>query len=199
MSPTVMLDCIAQPVNLLSWPKVAEWIIQGSFLVISLLGSAWLAYRYALARLRRETPLLIEREKYNRTLNSLQECWKLLAYMTDTENEKSILVYEQPKGSTQKTWYFRRPQAEEFMRKLPEYFYLNGEGLYLPLGLREPLFKYRRLLFGLLLNDKNKAQEKFLIENPLLIDEMVTLYQNLIKLLRKEAKLEHPQLPENGL
>lgn len=192
---THLLQCpytAVAPVD--GWLKIG---IQSLMLALSVVGTAYFAYLFAVKKLRRETPLLIEREKYNRTLNALQQCWTLLAYMSEVENDKSILIYQQPKGSKERTYYLRRQQADSFMKLLPDLFYTQGHGLYLPREVRPLLYQYRAQLYGILLREKNDTQQSIKLDNAEMIKSMLDTHQQLVVILRKHAGLNDPLLPEN--
>lgn len=151
-------------------------------------------HELALKQVENETPLLIQREKFNRMLNSLQACWGLLAYMTDTENEKNILRFTLNKNKS-KTFFLNISNAKAFMKALPEYFYDSGLGLYLPKPIRELLFEYRSILFGVLLSESKNTDEQIVLNNETMVKRMTDIHKELIHLLRQELDVTLPKLP----
>lgn len=183
------------------WWNLFEMLIPVAITFIA----GFLAYRYAIKQLHKthelalkqvqgETPLLIEREKYNRILSSLQGSWKLLIYMTDTENEKSILTFLVKKDKS-KTYYINISNANAFIKALPDYFYDSGLGLYLPVEIRALLFEYRNLIYGFLLVTKVSTEDSVEIKNEAMSKRMIEIYKELIKLLREKLELERPEMP----
>lgn len=208
----ILFCCSLQEVAGFDWWKLAGLLLP---LFIAFIAAS-LAYKYAVKQLKQshaltlkqlqnqhelalkqvenETPLLIQREKYNRMLNSLQACWGLLAYLTDTENEKAILRFTlNPDRS--KAYFLSSPNAKAFMKALPEFFYDSGLGLYLPKPIRELLFEYRSILFGILLSEKDNPIEQILLNNETMIKRMIEIHKELVGLLREELDVTLPTLP----
>lgn len=187
----ILLNTLPETENLSL--KIIEWGVSGFFTMISILGAAYLAYRFALKQIRKETTLLIEREKYTRVLNALQECWKLLAYTTDTENEKTIITFVNDK-ETKKKYFGNLKNCREYIVNLSQYFYGSGSGLYLPSELRRLLFEYRSIVYGFLLSCKEKKSDTMEIQNTEMVSRMLKIHQSVVELLRVELNLKTPTL-----
>lgn len=140
-----------------------------------------------------KTPLLIQREKYNRMLNSLQASWGLLAYMTDTENEKNILRFTLNPDKS-KTYILNIANAKAFMKDLPEYFYGSGLGLDLPIPIRVLLFEYRNILFSVLISELDNPVDQIILKNETMLKRMIEIHKELVNLLRKELDLAMPKM-----
>ena len=83
----------------------------------------YLTYFYAIKKLREESFENIERAKYEAVLKAHQSIYKLLRFITDTENDDCILVWEQPKGGGDKVYYFRQANIRKFIKELTEEIY----------------------------------------------------------------------------
>jgi hypothetical protein len=209
----ILICCGIQEVTGFDWWKLAAMLVP---LFIAFI-AAYLAYKYAVKQLKQshaltlkqlqnqhelalkqvenETPLLIQREKYNRMLNSLQACWGLLVFITDTENDKNMLRFTLNKDKS-KTYFLNIPNAKAFMKALPEYFYDSGLGLYLPKPIRELLFEYRSILFGVLLSEDKNTDEQIILNNETMVKRMTDIHKELVHLLRKELDVTLPELPK---
>ncbi len=148
---------------------------------------------YSIRRLNIETNVGIRRKKYELVLSSLQECWKLLAYTTEVENEKSILVYTQQKQ--EKIYYLRKTNAEAFIKGLSLYFYGSGLGLFLPKSIRPLLFEYRHTVYGLLLKYKNEGEDNVKLENDEMVKRFLAIHAELVLQIRAEIDSVNPKLP----
>ncbi len=136
--------------------KLWELGIGALVTIISILGSAYLAYRYALKRFKKETPLLLQRDLYNKKIKVLQDLWKLLQYTTEDENPKSILHYKVVNKETkEREWYFIMENGKVFRKKIIGFFYGKGAGLFLSKELKALLFEYDRHVYSFLLREKD--------------------------------------------
>lgn len=167
--------------------EIAKNAVSGFLTLIGIVFTAYLAYKYALKQRKKETFIGLEKTKYERKLNALEECWKLLAFTTDTENTKSILTWEQMKG--EKTYFLNKANAKEFMKCLTDFFYGSGLGLYLSKEIKTGLFEYRSVIYGFLLKEKNSENEKILLQNAELANRMTKIYQSLIIQVKNETGL----------
>ena len=140
-----------------------------------------------------KTPLLIQRKKYNRMLNSLQACWGLLAYMTDIESEKNILRFTLNPDKS-KTYILNIANVKAFMKDLQEYFYGSELGLYLPIPIRVLLFEYRNILFSVLISELDNPVDQIIFKNETLVKRMIEIHKELVNLLRKELDLAMPKM-----
>jgi hypothetical protein len=173
-----------------------KWLFSTFVEPLVTLIAVYVAYRYAIRQMKKETHIQIEREKYKRTMDALQDCWKLLAFMTTTENEKSILTWQQNPDQT-KTYFLNKANAQGFIDGLASFFYGTGLGLYLPQNIRPLLFEYRGVLYGFLLKESNNPSPKIVVNNPEMITKMTSIYDDLVKKLREELNTQDPEMPKN--
>jgi hypothetical protein len=122
----------------------------------------------------------------------LQKCWGLLVYTTDNENSKSIITYtvekSQSAGKETKiyTYYFSRSNIDQFIEHLRKYFYEGGWGLYLSKELKEQLFGYERIIWGLKLSGEQSTDDKQKIKNPKVATSLFELHKQMILIIRKD-------------
>ncbi len=173
--------------------KITISAIQAMVTIVAVLGTAYLAYKYGIKKMRKEALHKLESEKYNRILDSLQECWKLLVYTTQTENEKCIITFEKDKDKS-KTYFLNTKNAEEFLHALTAYFYSSGLGLFLPKVFKPLLFEYRSIIFGFLLATKNSEENKIEIMNLKMTKRLSEIHSQLHTNLREALELNNPQL-----
>ena len=160
--------------------------------------AAYLTYRYAIKKLRKESFENIERAKYEAILKAHQSIYKLLKFTTDTENDDCILVWEQPKGGGEKTYYFRQANIRKFIKELTEEIYNKGNGIFLSKKVMPLIFEYRSLVYGLLLTAKDKPDETIEIKNEKLAKRMIEIHQSLSIQIRKDINLKQRDLQFNN-
>ena len=156
--------------------------------------AACLTYRYAIKKLRKESLENIERAKYEAILKAHQSIYKLLRFITDTENDDCILVWEQPKGGGEKTYYFRQANIRKFIKELTEEIYNKGNGIFLSKEVMSLIFEYRSLVYGLLLTEKDNPKDKIIIKNLKLAKRMIEIHQNLSIKIREAINLQQRDL-----
>jgi hypothetical protein len=123
-------------------------------------------------------------------LDGLMKAWSLLAYITDVENSKAVMLWEKDTNTTM--YYIRPKQAKEYMVALAEMFYNDGYGLLLGRDVKKLLYEYRNNLYDVLLQTQGKENdERIKIENEKLVESMKRIYGELNAELRKElGKIE---------
>lgn len=120
-------------------------------------------------------------------LDALSKVWSLMAYITEVENPKSVMLWEKDKNET--VYYIKKRLASAYMDALSEIFYECGYGLLLERGIKELLYEYRGHLYGVLLKDKGEQEnDRVKIENPELVNRIKEIYHELNSELRKELK-----------
>ena len=162
--------------------------------LIPIVFTVYLTYRYAIKKLRKESFENIERAKYEAILKAHQSIYKLLRFTTDTENDDSILVWEQPKGSGEKTYYFRQANIRKFIKELTEEIYNKGNGIFLSKEVMPLIFEYRSLVYGLLLTAKENPDETIEIKNEELAKRMIEIHQSLSTKIRETINLQQRNL-----
>ncbi|MDY6206331.1 MAG: CRISPR-associated protein Csx28 [Prevotella sp.] len=164
-------------------------IITESISALTTIGAVYMAYRFAIGQMRKESIENLERSKYNAVLQAHQSIYRLLKYTTDTENEDSILRWEAVKGNkSEKTYYFRKEKIKLFLRELTHEFYEKGNGLYLSKEVNELLFNYRGIVFGLLLASKGETEDAVKINKEETAKAMIRIHQELSIQIRKDIQ-----------
>ncbi|WP_449023095.1 type VI-B CRISPR accessory protein Csx28 [Prevotella pallens] len=174
--------------------EVATTLFSTISSLIPIVIAACLTYRYAIKKLRKESFENIERAKYEAILKAHQSIYKLLRFITDTENDDCILVWEQPKGGGEKTYYFRQANIRKFIKELTEEIYNKGNGIFLSKKVMPLIFEYRSLVYGLLLTAKDKTDETIEIDNEKLTKRMIEIHQILSIQIRKDINLKQRDL-----
>ncbi len=156
---------------------------------------AWLAYRYAVKRLHKESIAGIERKKYEAILAAHQSMYKLLKYTTNSENPASILVWEKAKeGNVPTVYFFRKDCITAFLNALPEEFYEKGSGLFLSQDVAELFFEYRGIVYGMLLATQSRKENRIKIEKPETAERMITIHNELSRKIRESIALDERKL-----
>lgn len=156
--------------------------------------AAYLTYRYAIKKLHKESFESIECAKYEAILKAHQSIYKLLRFITDTENDDCILVWEQPKGGGENVYYFRQANIRKFIKELTEEIYNKGNGIFLSEEVMSLIFEYRSLVYGLLLTEKDNPKDKIIIKNLKLAKRMIEIHQNLSIKIREAINLQQRDL-----
>lgn len=170
----------------MNWTEILKTVapIAGSLIAV------YLAYRYAIKKLKQESRENIERKKYEAILSAHQNIYKLLAYTSDTENEKSILVWERSKGERGNTnYFFRKDNILDFLKQLPYEFYHQGNGLFLSSDVSALFFEYRNIVFGFLLATKELQENYVAITKLETANRMQQIHHELSKQIRKSIAL----------
>lgn len=144
--------------------------------------TSWLTYRFHLSRLKRETQEAVEKARYEAILRAHERCFSLLAYLTETENSQSIIVWQKEKGTEDKTYFFNKQNGLLFFEELRKVYYEQGHGLYFSKEISSPLFECRSILYGLNLRITNTDREQ--IKN----EQMAKRIYELCEVIRKEIK-----------
>ena len=166
--------------------------------LVPIIFAAYLTYRYAIKKLRKESFENIERAKYEAILKAHQSIYKLLRFTTDTENDDCILLWEQSKSSKEKVYYFKKANIHKFIKELTEEIYNKGNGIYLSKEVILLVFKYRTLVHKLLLAEKNNPDEKIMIGKREIVKSMIEIHQNLSIQIRNDINLKQRDLCLNS-
>lgn len=161
----------------------------------SLVVLAYLTYKYAIKKMKRESVENIERKKYESILLSYQQIYQLLAYTTDTENPKSILIWD--KNAEEKAgirYFIRKENLNEFLKELPIYYYDKGCGLFLSKEVSALLFEYRSILYGFSLATKANEKSIIEVENIEMVKRMIEIHQELVNQIRNNINLQRRDL-----
>lgn len=175
------MECLLEHLN----NEVAASYFQG----LATLVAVYLAYRYAIRQMHTQTQIQITQDRNQRHADALQSAWHLLQYMTPTENQHAILHFERTgKGSTaQDQYYIHLANAQRFIQEiLPQVFYQQHSGLYWSKELKDIVFEYRSILYGVCLKEKTNTAERVLLENAELVSKLKTSYEQMHQLLKTE-------------
>ena len=169
-----------------------EKIILNFVPFVSSFALAIVGYRYAIKQLRKESEISLERKKYEYILEAHKSVYKLLVYTTDTENSKTILVWERTgkdeNGVT--SYFFRKENINSFLNELPKEFYSEGSGIFLSSEIASLLFEYRSIVYGLLLSTKNNDDTKLEIKNKEVAEKMKKIHHLLSVKIRENINLK---------
>ena len=172
------------------WEKITGNLVTGSFTILGIVCGASLAYLFAIKQKKKEIQLGLQKTRYERKLMALEKCWQLLAYTGDTENPKTILLWEKENGGNKK-YYLDIENAKGFMEVLPGFFYGSGLGLYLSGEIKQNLFSYRGIIHKFLLKEKDNQEAKIEIKNKDLPKSLVMLHQELILKVKSETEISN--------
>jgi hypothetical protein len=161
---------------------VAAVVITGLFTLWQIRKQHWDSIR----QMREETIVLKHRKYNDQTLEALQRCWGLLIYTTDNENEKAIITYT---GKTEeKKYYFHLSNINDFTNDLRRFFYGEGWGLYLSKEIKEQLFGYERIIWGLKLSGERTSDDVQQIKNTKVAEKLFAMHHQLIIAIKQELK-----------
>lgn len=157
---------------------------------------AWLTYLYAIKKLKKEMVVALEQRKYEKILEAHKSVYRLIRYITDTENEDFILVWERPKGgkTQDNIYYFRKENIRKYMNELVEIFYKNGNGVFLSPKISDLLFEYRGIVYGLMYATRNNESERIEIQKKQLVERMLQIKNELSKTIRENINLKSRDL-----
>jgi hypothetical protein len=147
-------------------------------------------YQNTIKQMREETVVLKHRKRHDRTLEALQRCWGLLVYTTDNENEQAIITYtvDKTEGKNVKTYYFHKSNINDFIANLRRFFYTDGWGLYLSKELKELLFSYERIIWGLKLPGETSPDDTQQIRNAKVAEKLFEIHRQLINVIKQDMK-----------
>ena len=178
-----MFDVLAQAeaANAVNWPLEIVKIIAPGLLV--LLG-LWIWHKKKRSEPRYESLGYLNQKR----LDGLLKAWSLLAYITEVENPKAVMLWE--RNGSETVYYLRPKQAHEYMVALGELFYADGYGLLLGRMVKELFYEYRGHLYGVLLKAKSQQgnDERIKLENDELIKRMKEIYNEINAELQKERR-----------
>ena len=140
-------------------------------------------------RKRRNEPKYQSLEYLSRKrLDGLLKAWSLLAYMTDVENPKAVILWE--KNGNETTYYLNPACAREYMAELSESFYSDGYGLLLDRNVKKLLYEYRGILYSVLLKNQSLqgSDDMIKLNNEKMIQRIKEIYNQLNSELRKERE-----------
>lgn len=131
---------------------------------------------------KREIDLHLDQLRYERKLEASRGIWPLLAYLSIWGNEKCVFVKHGDK------WYFRREQGKGFLKKLPEVFFEQGHGVFIPREARDSLYHFRGIVYKMLdaTQHEGSKEELILVRKPEIVEKTVPeLFQKINSSLKK--------------
>ncbi len=153
--------------------------------------AAYLTYVFAVRKMQRENPEVIQRKKYESILSANQHAWSLIAFMAETENEFSIVRWK--KNGQEKVFYFHPENAKKFMENMRRIFYDEGHGLFFSRSVTDAVYTYRSLIYGLLMaNGENN--ELIILENKEQAQRLFALAETMRKAIRETIELHQRKL-----
>jgi hypothetical protein len=179
-------------------PALAAGWITGLCTVLAVVIAAGLAYRAARDHNRRAHDTAIHVERLRREIDALERIWRLLAFMSENENEQTILVWREDRQK-QKTFFVHLDRLRRFVfGELPAAFYTDHAGLHLPSEIKEQLFAYRGRLIGLHFRyrDTGDDVEPIELKKPEFIAALRNAYHQLNASLRAALDERYRRMQE---
>lgn len=155
--------------------------------------AAFLSHYLSFRKLRKESIEGIERYKYEAILRAHQEVYKLLRYMTSTENKDSILVWKKNENN-EKEYSFRLSNLEKFIDEIPIVIYQCGNGIFLSKKVMSLLFEYRNIVYGLRLRTENLNSDSIKIDENNIALRMIRIHDDFAKSIREAIDIQRRDL-----
>lgn len=171
----------AEAVEIVNWPlEIAKMVAPGAIVLLGL----WVWHLQKRSEPRYESLGYLNQKK----LDGLLKAWSLLAYITEVENPKAVMLWGKNASGT--TYYIRPEQAREYVAALGKLFYEDGYGLLLGRSVKELLYEYRGHLYGVLLKAKDErgSDDRIKLENEELVNRLKEIYNELNAELREELE-----------
>lgn len=165
---------------------VADFLSVAAVITVAYLGYRW-AHKYWLKEKEKEIVYGVEQARFEKKLESCKAVWALLAYLSEKENAKTIFVVRGDKNNRQH--FVRKEQAVEFLKVLPEVFYEQGHGIFMPPEVRKEIYSFRSRIYRILEDAKREGEEGDMIgvKNEDVMEEIRKTRDFLIHQLREEV------------
>lgn len=159
--------------------------------------AVFFTYRYALKQIKKQSRLNVQEDLRKRKADALHAAWALLQSMTEAENGRNFLRYQEVQVPSVKGAKFKKERvyslhiknAQVFVYEhLPHAFYAQSAGLHWSKEVKNSFFEVRNILYGLLLSVGEVTEETCEIENAQLAERLRTLYEDLNERLRQEMR-----------
>lgn len=160
---------------------IAIMSILGPFIIVFIGFIVWKKQKAA------ELKYGIEEIRYKNKLDAHKAIWSLLRYLSQKENEKTIVIR---RGNEQGTvsYFLRQKQANEFLSLLPEIFYDQGHGIFLEKQIKKLLFEYRTQIYRFLDSERGTSDQMIKIKKEELAQQLNNIYDQLNFHLRNEVQ-----------
>jgi hypothetical protein len=118
---------------------------------------------------KREIDLQFDQKRFESRIEACKGIWALLAYLSMWENEQTLFVKRGGK------WYLRKDQGVEYLKKLPEVFFVKGFGVFMPVTVKEGLYKVRGIVYSIIdeASHKNSGENEIELKNQELPKEVI--------------------------
>lgn len=134
-----------------------------------------------------ENDLQREAMQYKDKAAACKAVWSLLPYLANKETPKSIFIVRS--DNAEKVIYCRKALAEEFYdTAMPDTFYTQGHGIFMPEAIRQKFFDVRVHIRRLIDAARNETDDKghIKLKTPELAHEVWKIHETLTTLIRKE-------------
>lgn len=170
------------------WPAKWGFFLSLTSLLVTIFIAA-MSYRWAMRYWHKQKKQEINYQLHNLRFKGYFEAakatWGLLAFLTEKETGKNLLIY---KGTKEKPEvYFDLNRGNEYLKKLTEIFHDNGHGIFLTKELNQEIFHVRTNVYKFLDKEKRegKVSGEVLIENPGLVEFFRSSYEKLRSKIKK--------------
>lgn len=180
-----------------AWASLMAGLATAGATLIAVIVAAWLTHRYNKKHHQHSLQLAHNIDQLKREMDALEAVWQLLAQMGDGENAQTLLLWRKP-PKLDEYHCFIYPRVERFlMHDLPQVFYQQKAGLYLPSDIKTTLFDYAGSWYGLYFRykqrmsvaDDEQRHAEIRIDNPKLVEK----FQKQAELLREQLQQARAQ------
>jgi hypothetical protein len=175
----------------LHWLEYVKAFLSPSVTVLLFVIAYFTAFVTWKKQKKKEIQYNMEVARFGKRMDSCKAVWRLLAYMSDNENTKTVFVTRGDKNSS--AIFLRKSQAQEYLKVLPEVFYDQGHGILMPKGVRDEAYHFRRLLYKFLDAERNNQEELIPVKNEKLMETVTQIRDKLNTMLREEA-MRNPEV-----
>ncbi len=147
----------------------------------------WWAQRSWRKQKEMENILQLEAIQYKDKAAACKAVWSLLPYLANKETPKNIFIVRSE--NHEKVIYCRKALAEEFYdNAMPDTFYAQGHGIFMPDEIRDKFFDARIQIRRLIDAARNETDDKghIKLKTPELAHEVWKIHESLTTLIRNE-------------
>lgn len=174
--------------NDVTWAdKWSVFLSAGSLLttiVIAIIVQRW-TMKFWHSQKRHEINYELETEKYRARLEAAKAIWSLLAYLTEKENGKCLLIY---KGTKEKPEvFFDLERGRKYLESVSVVFYDGGHGIFLTSPIKQEIFHIRTNVYRIIDKESRRGNTtgEVLLENAETMTFFRESYDRLRMLLNK--------------
>lgn len=167
------------------WDKWAV-IVATAQLLLTVLIVIWanrLAMKYWRKQKKEEIDFQLHGLKAEAYLDAAKAAWALLAYVTEKENGKCLLIYKGTKDKPE--IYFHLERGKEYLHRLSQMFYDEGHGIFLTKEIKHEIFHIRTNVYRIIDKENRRGviTGEVLLENKELIEFFRGSYEKLRQLV----------------